>query len=59
MITGSATRPGLSAFGPSVFNRTIVDDAGYDAWFPLVDALPSLVAWRQAYEERFGVAPWG
>jgi ABC-type branched-subunit amino acid transport system substrate-binding protein len=57
VITGSATRPGLSAFGPSVFNRTIVDDDGYDAWFPLVDALPSLVAWRQAYEQRFGVAP--
>ena len=59
VITGSATRPGLSAFGPSVFNRTVVDDNAYDAWFPLVDTLPSLVAWRQAYEQRFGVAPLG
>ena len=57
VITGSATRPGLSAFGPSVFNRTIVDDNGFDEWSPLVDRLPSVVAWRQAYEQRFGVAP--
>jgi ABC-type branched-subunit amino acid transport system substrate-binding protein len=57
VITGSATRPGLSAFGPSVFNRTIVDDDGYEDWFPRVDVLPSVVAWRQAYEQRFGVAP--
>lgn len=57
VISGSASRPGLSTFGPSVFNRTIVDDDGFADWFPRVDVLPSVVAWRQAYETRFGVAP--
>ena len=57
VISGSATQPGLSAFGPSVFNRTIVDDDGYADWSPRVDALPSVAAWRQAYEQRFFVKP--
>jgi len=57
VISGSATQPDLSAFGPSVFNRTIVDDDGFSDWFPLVDVLPSVVAWRQAYELQFGIAP--
>ena len=57
VISGSATQPDLSAFGPSVFNRTIVDDDGFSDWFPLVDVLPSVVAWRQAYQIQFGVAP--
>ena len=57
VISGSASQPDLSSFGPSVFNRTIVDDVGFADWFPRVDVLPSVVAWRQAYETRFGVAP--
>lgn len=57
-ITGSASRDDLPAFGPTVFNRTIVRDGdGGVAWYEAVSLLPSVAAWREAYEARFGSAP--
>jgi ABC-type branched-subunit amino acid transport system substrate-binding protein len=56
-ITGSATNPSLPASGPSVFNRTTVDDNGFDQWYATISTLPSDLAWRQAYTLRFGSTP--
>lgn len=58
VLSGSATDPGLTALGPSVFDRTIVNDAdGGDAWLAAVEQLPSVLAWQSRYQARFGVAP--
>lgn len=57
-ISGSATRDDLPSLGPTVFNRTAVRDGdGGPDWFAQVAALPSVLAWSQAYEARFGSAP--
>jgi ABC-type branched-subunit amino acid transport system substrate-binding protein len=57
-INGSATNSCLPGLGPTVFDRTIVADGpDADAWYNAVQALPSDVAWAQAYEVRFGKAP--
>jgi ABC-type branched-subunit amino acid transport system substrate-binding protein len=62
-ITGSATAPGLSSFGPTVFNRTAVNDTccpfvdGFDPWYATVVTLPSDIAWQLAYNLKFGTAP--
>jgi hypothetical protein len=57
-ISGSATNDALPSFGPTVFNRTFVDDGdGADAWYAAVAQLPSDGAWRQAYALEFGRAP--
>ena len=57
-ISGSATNNALPSFGPTVFDRTAVDDAdGFDAWYASVSQLPGDLAWRQAYTQRFGIAP--
>jgi ABC-type branched-subunit amino acid transport system substrate-binding protein len=57
-ITGSATNDALPSFGPTVFNRTAVDDGdGFDSWYATVSRLPSDIAWRQAYSLEFGQAP--
>jgi ABC-type branched-subunit amino acid transport system substrate-binding protein len=57
-ITGSATSTSLPSFGPTVFDRTTIDDAdGFDAWYATVSHLPGDLAWRQAYTQRFGLAP--
>ena len=58
VISGSATRDSLPAFGPTVFNRTAVADGdGGTAWHEAVLQLPSAAAWRDAYESRFGEPP--
>jgi hypothetical protein len=56
-ISGSATNPSLPAAAPTVFDRTVVDDNGFDVWYAAVSSLPSDVSWRQAYSQRFGAAP--
>jgi len=57
-ITGSATNDSLPSFGPTVFNRTAVDDDdGFGGWYATVSSLPADVAWRQAYTLEFGSAP--
>lgn len=58
-ISGSASSSSLPAFGPTVFDRTIVSDPGSDAWYAAVSQLPSDLAWRQAYTLRFGKPPTG
>jgi ABC-type branched-subunit amino acid transport system substrate-binding protein len=60
-ISGSATADALpGTLGPTVFNRTVVRDGdpGSAAWFAQVAALPSVRMWAQAYEARFGEAPF-
>jgi ABC-type branched-subunit amino acid transport system substrate-binding protein len=56
-INGSATADCLPQVGPTVFNRTIVADAAFDAWYAAVQALPSDIEWAKAYALRFGKAP--
>ena len=58
VLSGSATSPSLTALGPSVLDRTIVNDAdGGSSWLAAVEQLPSVLAWRQRYQARFGIAP--
>jgi ABC-type branched-subunit amino acid transport system substrate-binding protein len=54
-ISGSATAAFLPGLGPHVFNRTAVADPAYDAWYGLVAALPSDLAFHQDYQDEFGV----
>ncbi|HEV8103169.1 MAG TPA: hypothetical protein VGP69_05480 [Gaiellaceae bacterium] len=53
-ISGSATDASLPSLGPHVFNRTAVADPNFDAWYGLVTALPSDLAFQQAYQTEFG-----
>ena len=57
-ITGSATADGLPSFGPTVFNRTAVNDGdGFESWYAAVSLLPRDLDWRQAYALEFGTSP--
>jgi ABC-type branched-subunit amino acid transport system substrate-binding protein len=58
-ISGSATNDALPWFGPTVFDRTTVDDETFDSWYATVAQVPSDLAWQQAYALRFGVVPSG
>ena len=58
-ISGSATAADLPNLGPDVFNRTAVEDPNFDAWYALVGALPSDLAFQQDYQSEFGAAPLG
>jgi ABC-type branched-subunit amino acid transport system substrate-binding protein len=58
VVSGSATDPSLTGLGPSVFDRTVVNDADNGAnWLTAVEQLPSVLAWQQRYTARFGIAP--
>jgi ABC-type branched-subunit amino acid transport system substrate-binding protein len=57
VISGSATNPALPAAGPTVFNRTVVDDNTFDAWYPVISQLPVDLAWRLDYTVEFGSPP--
>ena len=57
VISGSATNTALPAAGPTVFNRTIVDDNRVDDWYPVISQLPDDLAWRLDYTVKFGSAP--
>jgi ABC-type branched-subunit amino acid transport system substrate-binding protein len=60
-ITGSASASFLPPLGPTVFNRTVVvidaDGDPGDIWLSQVSTLPSVLAWEQEYEARFGEPP--
>ena len=56
-IDGSATSPCLPADGPTVFNRTVVDDANFDPWYAAVQTLPSDKLWTAIYTLEFGAPP--
>src|SRR6266404_2460568 len=55
-INGSTTNPCLPPVGPTVFNGTAAPGDAFDAWYQSVQALPSDVVWRAAYQLRFGTA---
>jgi ABC-type branched-subunit amino acid transport system substrate-binding protein len=57
VVSGSATNPALPAAGPTVFDRTIVDDNLVDAWYPVISQLPSDLSWRLDYTAKFGAPP--
>jgi len=57
VVSGSATNPALPAAGPTVFNRTIVDDNRVDDWYPEISQLPGDLAWRLDYTVKFGAPP--
>lgn len=62
-ISGSTTNPFLPPLGPSVFNSVAVSDSCCpyvdlsSPWYATVEALPSVLAWQQAYTNEFGTAP--
>jgi ABC-type branched-subunit amino acid transport system substrate-binding protein len=58
VLSGSSTDPSLPGLGPSVFDRTVVNDADNGAsWLSSVEQLPSVFGWQQRYKARFGIAP--
>lgn len=57
VVTGSATNDAPPASARTVFNRTVVDDDTFDAWYAVVQQLPSELAWQQAYADKFGGGP--
>jgi ABC-type branched-subunit amino acid transport system substrate-binding protein len=57
VVSGSATNPALPAAGPTVFDRTIVDDNRVDDWYPAIAQLPVDLAWRLDYTVEFGAPP--
>jgi ABC-type branched-subunit amino acid transport system substrate-binding protein len=62
-VSGSTTNPFLPQLGPSVFNSVDISDncCPYvdlsDPWYAIVETLPSVLAWRQAYTLEFGAPP--
>ena len=57
-INGTTTAPGLSAYAPTVFDRTAVIDPDFtNTWYPTVKTLPSDIQWRNRFQARFGFAP--
>lgn len=54
MISGGATNPGLSPYGPSVFHRTILDDDAVHALGHVsqiyVEGFPAVEAWMWAFD---------
>jgi ABC-type branched-subunit amino acid transport system substrate-binding protein len=56
VVSGSATNTALPAAGPTVFNRTVVDDNLAD-WYAAISQLPSDLAWRLDYTVKFGAPP--
>jgi ABC-type branched-subunit amino acid transport system substrate-binding protein len=57
VVSGSATNPALPAAGPTVFDRTIVDENRVGDWYPVISQLPVDLAWRLDYTSRFGAPP--
>jgi hypothetical protein len=57
VISGSATNTALPAAGPTVFDRTIVDDNIVDSWYPVISQLPDDLAWRLDYTAKYGSPP--
>jgi hypothetical protein len=56
-LSGSATADVLPSLGPDVFDRTAVEDPNFDAWYALVTALSSDLAFQHAYQSAFGARP--
>lgn len=56
-ISGSASATDLPSLGPTVFNRTIVEDPNSDAWYGRVRALPSALEFREDYDAEFDSPP--
>jgi ABC-type branched-subunit amino acid transport system substrate-binding protein len=57
-INGSATGVALPELAPTTFNRAVVnDDEDFESWYARVQSTPVNVAWRLAYEARFGSQP--
>lgn len=55
-ISGSATAPSsvLSAEGPTVFNRTVIQDPEFEEeWAGIVETLPTVIAWQADFQARF------
>src|SRR5262249_3827260 len=57
VVSGSATNPSMPAAGPTVFNRTIVDDNRLNEWYPVISQLPVDLAWRLDYTVKFRAPP--
>jgi ABC-type branched-subunit amino acid transport system substrate-binding protein len=57
-ISGSATADWLPSPALTAFDRTVVSDGdGFASWYPLVQALPSDLAWQTEYALEFGSGP--
>src|SRR3990170_393434 len=57
MISHSNTMPDLYPYGPTVFNRMVVIDPGYEFWEQTVSALASVAAWQADFETVYGRTP--
>lgn len=59
MISPSNTRVDLPDFGPTIFNRTVLegDDTTVNDWDSRVSALASVASWEARYESTYGYYP--
>jgi hypothetical protein len=57
LISPSSTALDLPSFGPTVFNRMVLDDSGFDDWDRKIRALPSVLAWERQFEDAYGRYP--
>ena len=59
-LSGSATDPLNPTLGPQVFNSVDVPDdtsGESNAWYAIVQTLPSDIQWRMKYKQKFGSQP--
>jgi ABC-type branched-subunit amino acid transport system substrate-binding protein len=57
-VSGSATLPEVPFHGPTVFNRTAVEDlADHQGWLARVQTLPEVQTWNARYDNRYGEPP--
>ena len=56
VVSPTATQPGLGTLAPTTFNRTAVDDTGFETWYLRVAELRVNQEFRARYESRFGEA---
>lgn len=59
MISPSNTAADLSAFGPNIFNRVVLEDPYYEGWDAAISALPSVQDWQAEFLAEFGRQPDG
>jgi hypothetical protein len=58
MVSASNSAIGLEAFGPNVFNRTVIADPGFEPWNAVVGTLPSVSVWESEFALLQGHQPY-
>lgn len=57
MISHGNTNPDLPAYGPNIFNRTVIKDPGSEDWIAQINQLPSVASFKADFQSLFGRTP--